>query len=30
MEALEGRMGALVDDFQGRIEGSLQALKGKH
>jgi hypothetical protein len=28
-EALEGRVGALVEDFQGRIEGTLQALQGK-
>jgi transcriptional regulator with XRE-family HTH domain len=29
VEALEGRVGALVEDFQGRIEGSLQAFQGK-
>jgi Ni,Fe-hydrogenase maturation factor len=29
VEALEGRVGALVEDFQGRIEGTLQALQGK-
>jgi ABC-type cobalt transport system substrate-binding protein/Ni,Fe-hydrogenase maturation factor len=29
VEALEGRVGALVEDFQGRIEGTLQAFQGK-
>ena len=29
VEALEGRVGALVEDFQGRMEGSLQAFQGK-
>ncbi len=29
VEALEGHVGALVEDFQGRIEGSLQAFQGK-
>jgi uncharacterized protein YcaQ len=29
METLEGREGALEEDFQGRIEGTLQAFQGK-
>jgi hypothetical protein len=29
VEALEGRVGALTEDFQGRIEGTLQASHGK-
>ena len=29
VEALEGRVGALVEDFQGRIEGTLQAFQGE-
>jgi ABC-type cobalt transport system substrate-binding protein len=29
VEALEGRVGALVEDFRGRIEGTLQAFQGK-
>jgi hypothetical protein len=29
VEALEGRVGALVEDFQGRLEGTLQAFQGK-
>ena len=29
VEALEGRVGALVEDFRGRLEGTLQAFQGK-
>jgi len=29
VEALEGRVGALVEEFQGRIEGTLKAFEGK-
>jgi len=29
VEALEGRMGTLAEEFKGRIEGSLQAFQGK-
>jgi hypothetical protein len=29
MKSLEGRVGAMVEDFQGRIEGTLQAFEGR-
>jgi hypothetical protein len=29
VEALEGRVGALVEDFRGRLEGTLQTFQGK-